>query len=343
MDANRVNPGLVNPGFINSIQCGDALFLLKLLPEESVDLIITSPPYYLQRSYNEAGMGIGHERSVDRYIDSLIEVFNETVRVIKPTGNIVFNIGDKYQKRSLLLVPFRFALRATEKGKVRLVNNITWVKSNPTPRQFNRRLVSSTEPFFHFAKSDGYYYDRDAYMEREGNTRKHKPSSKLGMKYRSLINESSLSESEKEKAHSALDDVVAQVKAGKVHGFRMKIRGIHAEAFGGQEGGRKLQMEKQGFTIIRMNGKAMKKDVINTTVESIPGLKHEAVFPLSIIRELVRLLCPEDGLVVDPYVGSGTSAVAARLEGRRYIGMDIDPTYCSLAIKRVEECMKMRL
>ena len=329
-----------SPALVNSIQCGDALFLLKLLPDESVDLIITSPPYYLQRNYNEAGLGIGHERSVDRYIDSLMEVFNETVRVVKPTGNIVFNIGDKYQKRSLLLVPFRFALRATENGKVRLVNNITWAKTNPTPRQFNRRLVSSTEPFFHFAKSDEYYYDRDAYMEHECTTRKHKPTGKLGMKYRSLIDESGLSVYEKEKAHKALDDIVAQVKAGAVHSFRMKIRGIHAEAFGGQEGGRKLQMEKQGFTIIRINGKAMKKDVINSTVESIPGLKHEAVFPLSIIREFVRLLCPKDGILLDPYIGSGTSAVAARLEGRRYIGMDIDPTYCELAIRRVEECTK---
>lgn len=330
----------INLDLVDTIQCGDAAFLLRQLPDDSVDLVITSPPYYLQRGYNGAGMGIGHECSVDRYIDSLIEVFDEAVRTVKPTGSIVFNIGDKYQKRSLLLVPFRFAMRATENGKARLVNNITWVKTNPTPRQFDRRLVSSTEPFFHFAKSDAYYYDRDAYMEQECNTRKHKPTSKLGMKYRSLIDESGLSGDQKEKAHKALDDVVAQVKSGEVHSFRMKIRGIHAEAFGGQEGGRKLQMKKQGFTIIRINGKSMKKDVINSTVASIPGIKHEAIFPLSIIRELVRLLCPVGGIVVDPYIGSGTSAVAARLEGRRYIGMDIDPTYCDLAIKRITECAK---
>ena len=335
MDTNWANNCL-----INSIQCGDASFIMKQIPDESVDLVITSPPYYLQRGYNGAGMGIGHERSVERYIDSLMEVFEEVARVVKTTGNIVFNIGDKYQKSSLLLVPFRFALRATETGNVRLVNNITWVKTNPTPRQFDRRLVSSTEPFFHFAKSSEYYYDRDAFMDQECSAPRHKPTSKLGMKYRSLINESGLSGMEKEKAHKALNDVIAQVKSGEVHSFRMKIRGIHAEAFGGQEGGRKLQMEKQGFTIIRINGKTMKKDVINSTVESIPGLKHEAIFPLSIIRELIRLLCPVDGVIVDPYIGSGTSAVAAKLERRRYIGIDVDPVYCDLAIQRTEECPK---
>ena len=65
----------------------------------------------------------------------------------KNDGSIVFNIGDKYQDSNLLLVPYRFALAATETGLVKLVNEVTWVKRNPTPRQFRRRLVSSTEPF----------------------------------------------------------------------------------------------------------------------------------------------------------------------------------------------------
>ena len=72
---------------------------------------------------------------------------------------MVINLGDKYVDSSLQLVPYRFAIAATEAENVRLVNAVTWVKSNPTPRQFQRRLVSSTEPFFHFVKSNNYYYD----------------------------------------------------------------------------------------------------------------------------------------------------------------------------------------
>ncbi len=321
----------------NTIQCGDSAFLLKQMPKDSIDLLVTSPPYYMQRHYNMAGMTIGNEGSVEDYIESLMEVFNEAVRVIKPTGSLVYNLGDKYINSSLLLVPFRFAIEATKKNDIRLVNNITWVKTNPTPRQFNRRLVSSTEPFFHFAKSGDYYYDRKNFFERKVNFIKHKPTNRLGGKYREMIKDSNLTTSEKKNASEALNEVIAEVKAGSVQGFRMKIRGIHAEAFGGQEGGRKIQMERKGFTIIRIHGNSMKKDVMETTVESVPGLKHCAVFPLGIIREIIKLLCPPGGLVLDPYVGSGTTALAAISENRKYMGMDIDPDYCEIANKRIHD------
>ena len=150
---------------IDTIQCGDSAFLLKQLPDDSVDFVITSPPYYLQRDYNGSGNGIGHEKRVEAYVDSLLEVFSEIVRVVKKSGNIVYNVEDKYLNSSLLLVPYRFAIKATELYSVRLVNDITWVKKNPTPRQFCRRLVSSTEPFFHFSKEGNYYYDRDNFLD----------------------------------------------------------------------------------------------------------------------------------------------------------------------------------
>ncbi len=140
---------------INQILCGDNLELIQKLPDCSIHLVITSPPYFQQRDY---GGGMGNETEVNEYIDKLLYLFRECVRVVKDDGNIVFNIGDKYKDSNLLLVPYRFALAATETGLVKLVNEITWVKRNPTPRQFRRRLVSSTEPFFHFAKSDDYFY-----------------------------------------------------------------------------------------------------------------------------------------------------------------------------------------
>ena len=96
-------------------------------------MVITSPPYFQQRDY---GGGMGNETDVNDYLDTLLRLFRECVRVVKDDGSIVFNIGDKYQKSNLLLVPYRFALAATETGLVKLVNEITWVKRNPTPRQF---------------------------------------------------------------------------------------------------------------------------------------------------------------------------------------------------------------
>jgi len=317
--------------------------LLKSIPDDSVDLVITSPPYYMQRDYNGMGLGVGHESEIDNYIDALLDTFEEVMRIVKPTGNIVYNIGDKYLNSSLMLIPYRFALSVTDRYPVRLVNDITWVKRNPTPRQFSRRLVSSTEPFFHFVRGSEYYYDPDSFSDEEFSAHPlltPSPSKKVGGKYRDLIEQSNLSAEQKCNAHDSLGMVIQEVLDGEIQSFRMKIKGIHAEAFGGQEGGRNSQLNNNGFTIIKISGKKMKKDVMESPVESIPGLKHTAVFPLSIIRRLVKLLSPKGGIVLDPYVGSGTVAIAAESENRRYVGIDIDSSYCAIARERIASCQK---
>ncbi|MDD9854903.1 MAG: site-specific DNA-methyltransferase [Gammaproteobacteria bacterium] len=321
-----------NP-FIDTVQCGDCVSILKRMPKHSVDAVVTSPPYFQQRDYS--GIGIGNEGHVDAYIDSLLVCLKELLRVVKPTGNIVYNLGDKYINSSLLLVPYRFAIAATETFGLTLVNQITWAKVNPTPRQFKRRLVSSTEPFFHFVKNNDYHYARDKFMN-EPRVKQNSPTERLGGKYRALIAESSLTTAQKIHALRCLDEVVNEVRKGDIQGFRMKIRGVHAPAFGGQDGGRKIQMQRNGFTIIRLHGEPMKKDFIQSPVETIKGIEHPAIFPLEVVREFIKLLCPAGGVVLDPYVGSGTTLLAAREENCRYIGIDINPAYCEYADRRLK-------
>jgi len=312
--------------------CADSEERLLDFEPESVDLVITSPPYFRQREYTTGSLG--NEATIEEYLDSIIRTFAQIMRVMKPTGNIVYNMGDKIISGSLQLIPHRFALRVLHQFHLRLVNDITWIKSNPTPHQFARRLTVSTEPFFHFAIGSGYYYDRPAFQPVEPRPRS-KPTSKLGSRYRTLIESSELHESERQAAHQALDEAIADVCEGRIHSFRMKIRGIHAPAYGGQEGGRKMRIERDGFTIIRISGKPMKRDIIESPVENLPGNGHPAVFPVRVIRELVRLLCPPGGLVLDPYLGSGSAMVAAILEGRSCIGIDISEEYCRSARDRV--------
>ena len=321
---------------IDQILCGDNLELIQKLPDCSIQLIITSPPYFQQRDY---GGGIGNEKEVNEYINILLCLFHECVRVVKDDGSIVFNIGDKYQDSNLLLVPYRFALAMTETGMVKLVNEITWVKRNPTPRQFRRRLVSSTEPFFHFVKSDNYYYDLNAFLaeERVPKQSRKKDSTKLGQRYFELIAESDLSKAEKIVARKELTEVIQEVLQGEIHDFRMKIRGIHAEPFGGQIGGRTLQLKNKGFTIIRMHGNKLKRDVIETSVAAVKGNKHPAIYPVEVVEEFLHLLTPPGSLVLDPFMGSGSTAVACKKLGRHYIGYDINAEYCEDACQRVLE------
>ncbi|MEM2175483.1 MAG: DNA methyltransferase [Candidatus Micrarchaeia archaeon] len=322
---------------INKIICGDAIEVLKTLPNDSVDLVITSPPYYKQREYG--GIGIGNEQSVEEYIENLMKVFKECVRIIKDTGSIVFNIGDKYEKGSLLLVPYRFAIEALKREKVFLVNEITWVKVNPTPRQDPKKLVPSKEPFFIFAKSKNYYFNKNAFMDFLGNIRNKKKltSNDVGKKYFELIEKSNLSEQEKRKAKEELVKVIDELKTGKIESFRMKIRGIHAVPYGGQEGGRKIHIEKNGFTIIRIYGNSIKRDIIESPVETIRGNIHPAVYPEFVIQELLKLLTKEGDVVLDPFMGSGTTGVVAQKMKRKFIGIEINPDYCKYAEERISK------
>ena len=285
---------------------------------------------------------MGNESSLPEYLDNIIATLRQVVRVMKPTGNIVYNMGDKIAGGSLQLVPYRFAISALDDLDLRLVNDITWIKRNPTPHQFTRRLTNSTEPFFHFAIGKDYYHDRAAFLPNKDNAPKRKPTSKLGGRYRILIDDSDLTDTQKIAAHSALDQVIQEVKDGDIHSFRMKIRGIHAPAYGGQDGGRKMHIERDGFTIIRISGRSMKKDIIESPVESLPGNGHPAIFPTAVVREIIRLLSPPNGQVLDPYLGSGTTAVAALLEGRKCIGIDISQEYCDSAIDRINSSLQER-
>ncbi|MCW1311624.1 MAG: site-specific DNA-methyltransferase [Candidatus Rehaiarchaeum fermentans] len=324
---------------INKIICGDALELIKEIPDNSINLIITSPPYFKQRDYGGFEKEIGNEKKVDEYIDNLLKLFHECVRVIKKDGSIVFNIGDKYEKSSLLLVPYRFAIKVLEKEPVKLVNVITWVKLNPTPRQFRKRLVSSTEPFFHFVVSDDYYYNLDAFMSLSDRIRnkKNENGNNIGKKYFELIEKSDLTEEQKKRAIKELSEVIEEVKNGKICSFRMKIKGIHSLPFGGQEGGRKTQILTKGFTIIKIHGNSIKRDVIESAVETIRGVKHPAIYPENIIQELLKLLTRKGDIVLDPFIGSGTTAVACKKLERNYIGFDINPDYCKNAEERLKK------
>ena len=319
----------------NQIMCGDAKNVLKDIPSNSIDLVISSPPYYKQRDYG--GKGIGIEEYVEDYIKNLMEVFKECVRVIKNTGAIVFNIGDKYEEGNLLLVPYRFAVEATTKTDVKLINEVTWVKLNPVPKQDKRKLIPSTEPFFIFVKSNDYFFNKDAFLNHIDYLRK-KPNgngSNVGKAYFQLIDKSDLSEEQKNLCKEHLENAIREVKTGKIESFRVKIKGIHAEPYGGQDGGRKIHLERDGFTIIKIHGNSIKRDVIESPVETIKGNIHPAVYPEYVVQEFLKLLTKKGDIVLDPFLGSGTTAIVAKKMDRRYIGIEINPAYCEYAANRI--------
>nr|BAV59367.1 modification methylase [Candidatus Endomicrobium sp. MdMp-027] len=326
--------------FLNKIIQGDSLDVLKNIPDETVDLVITSPPYFQQRDYGNGNCGIGNEKTENQYLDNLMEIFYESVRVTKRTGAVVFNIGDKYLSGALALLPYKFAIKAIESAKVFLINQITWSKLNPTPRQEKRKLIQATEPFFIFVKSKDYYFNLDNYLNHLDNLNKNMSSKtplKMGKKYFFMIENSKLTNSEKQNAKKELEEAVLAVQRNEIADFRMKIRGIHKEAYGGMKGGRNNQIKKNGFTIVKILGNTMKKDLIESPVEATKENAHPAVYPLYIVQELIKLLSKEKDLVLDPFCGSGTTCIAAKKLGRSYLGIEINREYVKLSEERINK------
>lgn len=319
--------------YLDKIICGNASTTLKDITNNSIDLVITSPPYYKQRNY---GKGIGNEESIDEYIENLIIIFKECINKIKDSGSIVFNIGDKYKDGSLLLAPYRFAIEITKRFKVKLINEVRWVKLNPVPKQDNKKLIPSSEPFFIFVKSKNYFFNKNAFLGFINFVRKKpKNGNNIGKKYFEIIEKSDLSQEQKHKAFLKLDEVIKEVKRREIEGFRMKIKGIHAMPYGGQAGGRKIHIERDGFTIIKIKGNAIKRDIIESPVETIKGNIHPAVFPEYIIQEFIKLLTEKGDIVLDPFMGSGTACVVAKKMKRHYIGIEINSEYCEYAKRRI--------
>jgi len=323
---------------LNKIFCGDCLETLQDLPSNSVDLVITSPPYFQQREYG--GTGIGNEKTAEEYVENLMKVFRECVRVTKKTGSIVFNVGDKYIDGNLLLMPYRFAIEVQKEKQVRLINEVSWIKINPTPKQHPRKLISSKEPFFIFVKSNEYFFNKDAFLEYKDkllNGSRKIAGNDIGKKYFELIEKSQMSVNEKLQAKKELTEVIIEVKEGKLESFRMKIKGMHALPYGGQAGGRLTQIETKGFTIIKIWGNSIRRDIIESTVETIKGNIHPAVYPEFVVQELIKLLTKENDIVLDPFLGSGTTAVVAKRLKRNYIGIEIHYEYIEYAKQRLAE------
>ncbi|OBQ27494.1 MAG: DNA methylase [Aphanizomenon flos-aquae MDT14a] len=136
---------------------------LKKLPNNIVQTIITSPPYYDQRDYHTDEQ-IGNEESPEQYINRLIEVFDQAKRVLKEDGTLWLNLGDKYIDGNLAGLPWKLALSLKERGWI-LRSDIIWYKPNAMPSSVKNRPTTDHEYIFLFAKSSKYYYDADSIRE----------------------------------------------------------------------------------------------------------------------------------------------------------------------------------
>jgi len=149
--------------FTDTIIHGDSVTVLKALPDNHVQCIITSPPYYQQRDYGDTNQ-LGQEKTPEEYVLKLIDIFRECQRVLKEDGTLWLNLGDKYLNSHLLGMPWRVALGLVSDGWI-LRSDIIWHKPNAMPSSVKTRPTTDHEYIFMLSKGNKYYYDADSIRE----------------------------------------------------------------------------------------------------------------------------------------------------------------------------------
>jgi DNA modification methylase len=160
------------------LYCGNALDVLKDLPDQSVHCCITSPPYWGLRDYGVEGQ-LGTEKIPEEYVKKLVAVLREVRRVLRDDGTLWLNLGDSYSSDSNLVgIPWRVAFALQADGWI-LRQDIVWSKPSPMPESVRNRCTKSHEYVFLFAKGKGYFYDSEAIKEKAET----KPQRRFTIKY----------------------------------------------------------------------------------------------------------------------------------------------------------------
>lgn len=321
---------------------GDARLVLDELPPSCIDFAMTSPPYWGKREYE--GGGIGQENDYREFIRHLTDIFLALKRVLKPEGSFWLNIGDTYQDKGLVGIPWRVALELSDRQGWILRNSVIWNKVKSGMDNTKDRLGNIHEHVFHFVKHSKYYYDADAIRSKPREARVVNgavvsATGVSGVRYKRQIELSTtLSEEEKREACKALDQMLADVGAGIISDFRMIIRGQQRATHSDSEkvSGRAKELRDRGFYFLRYHPNGSKPaDVWDIMPEDTQKREsHYAPYPADLCRIPILATCPPDGLVLDPFCGTGTTLLAARDLGRQSIGIDISSHYLKLAEER---------
>jgi site-specific DNA-methyltransferase (cytosine-N4-specific) len=299
---------------------GDARAVMATMPNNSVDCVVTSPPYYGLRNYGQPGQ-YGLEPTPQDYVDTLQAVFAEVRRVLRPTGTVWLNLGDCYSaeppghslpRKNLLGIPWRVATALQSSGWI-LRNAVVWAKRNPMPESVKDRLSTTYEFVFLLVKQPRYFFDLDSIRAP-------------------LIRPEALSEGL----------VIGGVNKGRQGGVDATMRRRGHSVYGVTYTNNDSFVKRQPGAVMRPPGRAHNTthprgknpgDVWHLSTRPLREA-HFATFPIDIPLRGIAAGCPAGGVVLDPFSGAGTTGLAALDLGRRYVGIDINPAYHDLALRR---------
>jgi len=320
----------------HKIYAGDSLQILKNIKDNSIDCIITSPPYFNLRDYSNSKKEIGKEKEINIYIAKLVEVFLECKRILKNNGNIFINIDDT----SFNLIPEKLAIALS--NFLLLQNKIVWVKPNAMPGGFDKKLQHSWEYIYHFTKTQDYKFNKIKTTKKLSNNNKFSKNDKI-----ILIN-----------ANEKDEKIVSIVKFKK-NNYEIKKVGILINFK--EENNKKFvivknrgKIKEYEYTKKITRNKYNKKfkvenllkyylsDNIEKNINDVFEINlvanksmHIAPFPEKLIEKLILIGTNENDIILDPFAGSGTTAVVSKELNRKSISIELNKNYCQIIKDRL--------
>lgn len=284
------------------IQIGDSFELIKNLPDNSVDLVLTSPPYADIVSYSK----VVSVKKPQEYCDWLLPLFNEIQRVLKPSGSFILNINDNCSNGLRNTFIYELIYRSQKETKLKFYDTYIWHKRNGIPNGSNKRFRNMTEFIFHFVKDQKklkFYMDRvleqpaDEYVKR--------------MKY------------------------PVSVQGTTENGVRnnKKIAVVrYARKFDENGEPNHKYMERELPDLIRPDNVFRFATAGKARDNSI---RHPAPFYKELPEYFVKLLTDEGDVVLDVFSGIGTTGIPCKETNRDYIGFELNPKYAEFSKERL--------
>lgn len=310
----------------NKIIKGDALEILKTLPEKSINMCMTSPPYWALRDYGVDGQ-LGLEKTFEEYINKLCDIFDEVKRVLRDDGTCWVNLGDTYASgggkateqsfcrenektqdhpdnpsksklrgtmgKCLLSIPARFQIEMINRGWI-LRNTIIWHKPNCMPSSVKDRFTVDFEYIFFFSKKKKYYFETQYEPHLTKENRPHGCVREREYDYDSKYN--------------------------KIHYKKYSIR---------QKRGGDTNPDYR-------NPKGRNKRTTWSICPKPFKEAHFAVYPEELCEIPIKAGCHEGGIVLDPFFGAGTTGLVALKQKKKYLGIELNSEYIEIAKKRLK-------
>ena len=375
----------------------NVLDALKKMPDASIDSIVTSPPYWSLRSYEQAEAKwedgwngqLGLEESPEEYIKHLLLITAELKRILKPSGTLWFNITDTFASgggkateqsftrgkeedgesfqpdypaksklrytlgKSKLMIPEMLSTKMVYEQGWLLRNDIIWNSPNRMPESVTDRFSKRYEHVYFFVKNKEYYFNLDAVREK-----REYPNERVKKLCEDIYNRAKVRRNQVKflsydgKAKTENDGIKAdpsKIETRSAHSslqeFLVAIRQIGSEVI--KEHPELTKKEKDYINNFKQTASGNLEgknpgDIWDINTEPNPE-NHYASYPTELVRRCLEAGCPKDGIVFDPFMGSGTTAEIALDMGLNCIGAEISSTYSDMIERRTKAIERQKL